>query len=65
LLDNEILKDVKLNDAGDEYVILLEEMVNDGAQMALMVRSMVNKYNLIIVGRRHNLKSPQTSGLAE
>ncbi|XP_059429344.1 cation/H(+) antiporter 4-like [Corylus avellana] len=65
LLDNEILKDVKLNNVGDEYVIFLEEMVKDGPQTALIVRSMVDEYDLIIVGRRHNLESSQTSGLAE
>jgi len=64
-LDNEILKDVKLNNVGGEYVIFLEVMVKDGPQTALIVRSMVNKYDLIIVGRQHNEKSPQTSGLAE
>jgi hypothetical protein len=26
---------------------------------------MMNEYDLIIVGRRHNVNSPQTSGLAE
>jgi hypothetical protein len=65
LLDNEILKDVKLNNVGDEYVIYLEEMVKDGPQMALTVRCIVNEYDLIIVGRRYNVKSPQTSGLEE
>jgi predicted SnoaL-like aldol condensation-catalyzing enzyme len=65
LLDNEILKDFKLNNVGDEYVIYLEEMVKDGPHMALIVRCMMNEYDLIIVGRRHNVNSPQTSGLAE
>ncbi|XP_062171155.1 cation/H(+) antiporter 4-like [Alnus glutinosa] len=65
LLDNEILKDVKLNNVGDEYVIYLEEMVKDGPQTALIVRSLVDEYDLIIVGRWHNVESPQTSGLAE
>jgi hypothetical protein len=65
LFDNEILNDVKLNNLGNEYVIYLEEIVKDGPQTALIVRSMVNKYDLIIVGRRHNVKSLQTSGLAE
>jgi hypothetical protein len=64
-LDNEILKDVKLNNVGDEYVIYLEEVVKDGPQTALIVRSLVDEFDLIIVGRRHNVDSPQTSGLAE
>ncbi|XP_059429298.1 cation/H(+) antiporter 4-like [Corylus avellana] len=65
LFDNEILNDFKLNKVGNEYVIFQEEMVKDGAQTALIVRYMVNQYDLIIVGRRHNVESPQTSGLAE
>jgi hypothetical protein len=65
LIDNEILKDVKLNIVGDEYVIYQEEMVKDGPQTALIIRSLVNDYDLIIVGRRHNIQSPQTSGLEE
>ncbi|GLT65766.1 hypothetical protein SLA2020_381790 [Shorea laevis] len=64
-VDNEILKDVKLNNMGDEYVIFLEEIVKDGPHMAWLARSMVNKYDLIIVGRRHNVKSSLTSGLAQ
>ncbi|XP_075633699.1 cation/H(+) antiporter 4-like [Castanea sativa] len=65
VIDSEILKDVKLNNVGDEYVIYIEELVKDGPQTALIVRSMVDEYDLIIVGRRHNIVSPQTSGLAE
>jgi len=65
LLDNKLLTDIKLNNVGSEYVIFLEVMVKDGPQTVLRVRSMVNEYDLIIVGRQHNAKSPQTSGLAE
>ncbi|KAG6629016.1 hypothetical protein CIPAW_14G053900 [Carya illinoinensis] len=65
LLDNEVLKDVKMNNVGDEYVIYLEEIVKDGPQTALIVRSMVDEYDLFIVGRRHNCDSTQTSGLVE
>jgi hypothetical protein len=49
----------------DEYVIFIEEIVKDGAQTASIVRCMVEEYDLIIVGRRHNVVSPQTSRLAE
>jgi len=65
MLDSEVLKDAKLNNIGDEYVIYLEVTVKDGPQTALMVRCMVNEYDLIIVGRRYNVESLQTSGLAE
>jgi hypothetical protein len=64
-VDSEILKDVRLNNMGNESLIYLEETVKDGAQTVLIVRHMVKEYDLIIVGRRHDVEAPQTSGLAE
>ncbi|KAG2672968.1 hypothetical protein I3760_13G067300 [Carya illinoinensis] len=63
--DSEVLRDVKLNNVDKEYVIFIEEVVKDGPQTALMVRSMADDYDLIIVGRRYNINSPQTTGLVE
>ncbi|KAF5462662.1 hypothetical protein F2P56_018650 [Juglans regia] len=65
LLDHEVLKDVKLNKVSGGYVTYMEEMVEDGPQTALIINSMIDEYELIIVGRRQNVVSPQTSGLAE
>jgi hypothetical protein len=65
LFDNEMLNHVKLNNVGNEHVTFQEKIVKDGAQTALLVRGMMNEYDLIIVGRRHNVESPQTAGLAE
>ncbi|KAF5446630.1 hypothetical protein F2P56_032241 [Juglans regia] len=65
LLDHEVLKDVKLNNVSGGYVTYIEEMVEDGPQTALIIHSMIDEYDLTIVGRRHNVVSPQTSGLAE
>ncbi|XP_040994234.1 cation/H(+) antiporter 4-like [Juglans microcarpa x Juglans regia] len=65
VLDSLALKDVILNNGDDEYVRYLEEIVQDGPQMTSTVCSMVDEYDLIIVGRRHKMESPQTSGLAE
>jgi hypothetical protein len=65
LLDNEMLINCKLNNVGDEQLIFIEKIVKDGSHTALIARSIVNKYDLIIVGRRHKVKSPQTYGLAE
>ncbi|XP_042954506.1 cation/H(+) antiporter 4-like [Carya illinoinensis] len=65
LLDHEVLKDVKLNNLSGGYVTYIEEMVEDGSQTALIIHSMIDEYDLIVVGRRHNVVSPQTSGLAE
>ena len=41
------------------------ESLKDGPQTTLIIRSMGNKYDLIFVGRQHNVKSLQTFGLAE
>ncbi|XP_041020693.1 cation/H(+) antiporter 4-like [Juglans microcarpa x Juglans regia] len=65
LLDHEVLKDVKLNNVSGGYVTYIEEMVEDGPQTALIINSMIDEYELIIVGRRQNVVSAQTSGLAE
>ncbi|XP_035541252.1 cation/H(+) antiporter 4-like [Juglans regia] len=65
LLDQQVLKDVKLNNVSGGCVTYIEEMVEDGPQTALLIHSMIDEYDLIIVGRRHNIVSPQTSGLAE
>ncbi|KAG2672965.1 hypothetical protein I3760_13G067000 [Carya illinoinensis] len=65
LVDHEVLKDVRLNNLSGGYVTYIEEMVEDGPQTALIIHSMIEEYDLIIVGRRHNVVSPQTSGLAE
>ncbi|KAK3221748.1 hypothetical protein Dsin_008773 [Dipteronia sinensis] len=39
------------------------EMVNDGEETLFKIQSMARKHDLIIVGRRNNVETPQTSGL--
>ncbi|PRQ34681.1 putative cation/H+ exchanger [Rosa chinensis] len=65
ILDAEVLKEFKYNHVGEGLVIYLEEMVKDGPQTAFLLRSMVEEYDIIIVGRSHKLESPQTVGLSE
>ncbi|PQP98660.1 cation/H(+) antiporter 4-like [Prunus yedoensis var. nudiflora] len=65
VLDAEELKGFRYNDVREGFVIYLEEVVEDGPQTALLLRSIVDDYDLIIVGRRFNVNSPQTSGLSE
>lgn len=65
ILDAEVLKDFKHNRVGEGLVLYVEEMVKDGPQTAFVLRSMVDEYDLIIVGRRHKVESPQTVGLSE
>lgn len=64
-LDNEVLRDVKYSNIGVElnYVSYVEEVVNDGSEVASIVRSLIDDYNLIICGRRYGVECPQTSGL--
>ncbi|CAN1824948.1 Cation/H(+) antiporter 3 [Linum perenne] len=43
----------------------IERPVEDGPQTALAIRTIVNDYDMFVVGRRNGLESPQTSGLGE
>lgn len=61
MLDSVALRDVKTNG----YINYMEKAVAGGPDTARIIHSMVNEYNLIIVGRRDNMESPQTSGLKE
>ncbi|KAL6341426.1 hypothetical protein AAG906_032545 [Vitis piasezkii] len=65
ILDDEALKDIKHSNLGFEQVNYLQRVVKDGPETALIVRSMTSQYDLIIVGRRHGVESPLTSGLTE
>ncbi|KAK1577700.1 hypothetical protein Q3G72_024055 [Acer saccharum] len=59
--DSEVLRDVKTNG----YINYMHKEVADGHETAMIIRSLVNNFNLIIVGRRDKLESQQTSGLIE
>ncbi|KAH7565293.1 hypothetical protein ACOSQ2_020726 [Xanthoceras sorbifolium] len=61
MLESEMLREMKSNG----YINYMEKGVADGPETAMIVRSMVAEFDLIIVGRRYNLESPQTSGLKE
>ncbi|CAK7351949.1 unnamed protein product [Dovyalis caffra] len=65
MLDSEELKDVKQNSIGEQDVRCLEKFVEDGTQTASIISSVLNEYELIIVGRRHGISSPLTLGLAD
>ncbi|KAJ7965398.1 Cation/H(+) antiporter like [Quillaja saponaria] len=64
-VDSTVLNDVMNNSVGDAYVTYIEEIVRDGPQTALIIRSFVEEYDLIVVGRRYGINSHQTSGLLE
>ncbi|KAF3448410.1 hypothetical protein FNV43_RR09123 [Rhamnella rubrinervis] len=67
MLDSEVLKDVRYSNpsAPQGFMGYIEEVVNDGAEMALIVKSLVDDYDLIITGRRYGVECTQTSGLTE
>ncbi|KAL6204331.1 hypothetical protein ACLB2K_021599 [Fragaria x ananassa] len=65
ILDAESLKEFKYNNVGGGLVVYVEEMVKDGPETAFLLRSMVDEYDIIIVGRRHEVESPQTVGLSQ
>lgn len=61
ILDNELLKSVK----SDGYVNFVEQEVVDGTETAMVVKKMVNEYNLIVVGRRHDQENGVVKGINE
>ncbi|KAH9714170.1 Cation/H(+) antiporter 3 [Citrus sinensis] len=62
VLDSVMSRDIKTNG----YMNYIEKEVNDdGPETTVIIRSMVNEFDLILVGRRYNLESQQTSGLKE
>ncbi|KAK4275190.1 hypothetical protein QN277_018317 [Acacia crassicarpa] len=66
VLETEILEEVKgKQKIGEASVKYREERVRDGPETALIVRSLVYEYDMIIVGRRDGIESPQTSGLLQ
>ncbi|RDX97791.1 Cation/H(+) antiporter 4, partial [Mucuna pruriens] len=66
MLDTEILHDIKVNNkVGEASVNYLEKTVKDGPHTALLIRSLVTQYDLIIVGRQAGVETPQTSGLLQ
>ncbi|XP_012567719.2 cation/H(+) antiporter 3-like [Cicer arietinum] len=66
ILDNELLSEIKTESKiGDVYVKYVEERGKDGPQTALIVRSLVNEFDLIVVGRQAGIETSQTSGLLQ
>ncbi|KAG5155081.1 hypothetical protein JHK82_013050 [Glycine max] len=59
--DNEALKHVKKPHLGN--VSYQKVIVNGGPETSLLLRQIVNEHHFFIVGRTHELNSPQTVGL--
>lgn len=65
IMDEEVVKDFKGKCLGDERVVYEEEVCRDGQETAFVLRKVVDMFDLMIVGRRDGLETPQTDGLNE
>ncbi|CAN1824955.1 Cation/H(+) antiporter 3 [Linum perenne] len=65
LFDEIVLKEALKEISEFPNVQYIERPVEDGPQTALAIRTIVNDYDMFVVGRRNGLESPQTSGLGE
>ncbi|XP_057980083.1 cation/H(+) antiporter 4-like [Malania oleifera] len=65
MLDAETLKEVQIRSPLNANITYLEHKVKEGPETAQIARSMENKFDLIILGRRHKIDSPFTTGLTE
>ncbi|MBA0699049.1 hypothetical protein Goari_000719, partial [Gossypium aridum] len=61
MLDDAMLSDIKQS----KCLTYIEKQVKDGPETSNYLRSIVEDYQLIIVGRRYKRENPQTSGLQE
>lgn len=62
---DDLLKKVKLASATNPNVAYKRKVVQDGIETSDQVRAMANQCHIMIVGRRHGIRSRQTSGLSE
>ncbi|XP_073310125.1 cation/H(+) antiporter 15-like isoform X1 [Primulina huaijiensis] len=66
-LDNEVMSEIlaKSRYDSDQRVSYVEEVVRDGTGTVALIRSIENEHETIIVGRRHDTKSPLLGGLSD
>lgn len=65
VIDLDVVGDWRHSRSDWENVKYIEHEVNETTETALLVRSLVDDYDLIITGRRNNTHSPVTTGLEE
>ncbi|TMW98609.1 hypothetical protein EJD97_003809 [Solanum chilense] len=65
VIDLDIIGDWKHSRSSWENVKYIEHYVHETTETVLLVRSLVDDYDLIITGRRNNTHSPLTAGLEE
>ncbi|KAF8400008.1 hypothetical protein HHK36_015881 [Tetracentron sinense] len=64
-LDNEVMSEFRFSMKGNDQVMYVEEVVMDGSGTVSVIRSMENRFQLIMAGRRHDKRSPLMLGLAD
>ncbi|CAL9025274.1 unnamed protein product [Prunus brigantina] len=62
--DSDLLEEYQVANADNERFVVVEEVVRDGARLSVVIRSMVDCFDLMLVGRHHQ-DSPLLSGLGE
>ncbi|KAL6124180.1 hypothetical protein ACLB2K_076695 [Fragaria x ananassa] len=65
ILDTEMLKEFKHSQKGEDFAIFVEVAVKDGPETTVLLKSIVDEHDLIIVGRRFQVECPQTAGLTK
>uniref|UniRef100_A0A2N9IFN1 Cation/H+ exchanger domain-containing protein n=1 Tax=Fagus sylvatica TaxID=28930 RepID=A0A2N9IFN1_FAGSY len=64
-LDSEVVSEFRLSMAGNYHIMYIEEVVIDGTGTISVIQSMENNYELILVGRRDDRRSPLLLGLVD
>ncbi|XP_023638896.1 cation/H(+) antiporter 10 [Capsella rubella] len=64
ILDNEGLKDIKVPEENND-IVYTERIVTSGAEVVTVVRSLAEVYDLMVVGRDHDMTSKELLGLME
>lgn len=64
ILDNEGLKDLKSKEETND-IVYIEKIVTTGAEVVTVVQVLAEEYDLMVVGRDHDTRSEDLSGLME
>ncbi|XP_050156015.1 cation/H(+) antiporter 15-like [Malus sylvestris] len=62
--ESDLVEEYRLANADNERFVVVEEVVRDGARLSAVIKSMVDCFDLMLVGMHHQ-DSPLLSGLGE
>ncbi|XP_065866387.1 cation/H(+) antiporter 4-like [Euphorbia lathyris] len=65
IYDIVLLDEIRQMGTVNGRVFYRSQVVEDGPETILLVRSMANQFDMFILGRRYGVSSPQTSGLSQ